>query len=472
MNKLFSRFYFICTFMICFLSASMLSVHAQEDRTDLYPKRVFEYKVKDMPIQEAVEVLMSKSGLNIIVDYDIDTKVNLFLNDMMPKDIVRILVDNYGLAYIDEQGEIRILTREKYRSIKGFNYGQRIKTKMIPLLHADVDDVSEVLEQMRSQNGKVIFNQDTSTFILIDAPDKIENMISYIKKVDVPIETREYTLKYITSNQIADRIKAMLTVNVGKMKTKRTSFVVTDTLLKLAEIKKLVDEVDQAEKEIRIQAKIIQIVLNDEHVQGVDWEAIVSGFQETEFLGLKNAIEGKNKKISWGSVSDEDYKVLLEALDTVGEISDVHEQEFMGFKNNKYELTVRPLEIISLIPEEKAYVDRNGSKTDVAFDITPLGYKEDTINVLIQPEVLSLKEESSEVAVEDGSTVVIGGLFKEVTVETERRIPLLSDIPLIRNVPFQDIPILGFPFRNSKRRERLTEVIIFLSVETINQETL
>ena len=37
-------------------------------------------------------------------------------------------------------------------------------------------------------------------------------------------------------------------------------------------------------------------------------------------------------------------------------------------------------------------------------------------------------------------------------------------------VPFHNIPVLGFAFRNSKRRERLTEIIIFLSAETINIE--
>ena len=440
---------------------------AAEDVTSLYPAHVHEFAVKDASLKTAIDTLMRKSGLKIVIDPGIERSITLYLNDIAPKDILHILADANDLAYAEDNGIIRIMTPEKFTEEFGHPFGEKIKTKMVPLLHAKLSDVMDVLEQMKSKNGKVIFNDDTSTFILIDEPEKLNNMITYIKKVDIPIETTTFTPKYITAATLAEQIKPLLTLNIGKLSTEDHTVTVTDTLLKLNDYKELVAKLDQPEKDVRIKAKIIQIVLNDEHQKGVDWGAIVSGFQQTSFLGMKNAIEGKNRKISWGTVSKDDYKVLLEALDTVGDISEVDNVELTSPLRKKEELDVQPFEVISLVPEEKAYVDRNGNKEEFKLYLTPKSYKDNVIDMSVVPEVFSLEEQPADVPVEDGSTIVIGGLFKTVTVETERKIPLLSDIPLIRDVPFEDIPILGFPFRNAKRHERMTEIIIFLSAETV-----
>src|SRR4051812_16589862 len=73
---------------------------------------------------------------------------------------------------------------------------------------------------------------------------------------------------------------------------------------------------------VTVEAKTVQIVLNDEHRQGVDWEAIVSDFHSLQ-LKKENDIAWFDKKyaLSVGKVSKDDYTVLLEALDTVGRLS-------------------------------------------------------------------------------------------------------------------------------------------------------
>jgi len=51
---------------------------------------------------------------------------------------------------------------------------------------------------------------------------------------------------------------------------------------------------------------------------------------------------------------------------------------------------------------------------------------------------------------------VIGGLFKDIMMESTRKIPLLGDLPL-----------LGFAFRNKAQQIRRTEIIIFLRPKII-----
>src|ERR1035437_6926053 len=79
---------------------------------------------------------------------------------------------------------------------------------------------------------------------------------------------------------------------------------------------------NKAPDEVTLEANVVQIILNDEHRDGVDWGAIVSDFH-TVNLKKENdpAWNDKKHRLSFGTVSQDDYTVLLDALDTVGQMS-------------------------------------------------------------------------------------------------------------------------------------------------------
>ena len=180
---------------------------------------------------------------------------------------------------------------------------------------------------------------------------------------------------------------------------------------------------------------------------------------------MKNAIEARNGAISLGTVSGEDYTVLLEALETVGYISELDDQRDVSSKQETVVVPVNGLDAVNF-SDEKSNRETKDLEEDMRFYLKPISYEDGTILLHIKPEVFSLAEKAIEMEAEDGSTIVIGGIFKNVTVETERRIPLISDIPLIRDVPFEEIPFLGFAFRNSKESVRKTEIIVFVTAST------
>ncbi|MDQ7003320.1 MAG: hypothetical protein Q9N02_11665 [Ghiorsea sp.] len=73
--------------------------------------------------------------------------------------------------------------------------------------------------------------------------------------------------------------------------------------------------------------------------------------------------------------------------------------------------------------------------------------------------ILDIKQASTLVCVRDGETVVIGGLIQDETSESERKVPLLGDIPVI-----------GSLFTSSYKHKKRTELVIFLTPQ-IKQDT-
>lgn len=444
-----------------------LTVPVQDEMQAIHGLKIEILEAKGEDIVDVLHELSEKGKLNIVTGPYVTGKVTIFLQEVYAKDALRIILDSNDLAYNEENGIIRVMTKDSFRERYGYKYEEKVRTKMIPLLHADSAEILPVLNEMKSPAGRIIYNSQTQTFVLIDAPEQLAAMDTYVKKVDVPIDRMIVEIHHRAPEEIADAVRPMLNENKGSIEIspEEKTLTIIDTRTKLQEVKKLITKLDQPERKILLEVRTVQIILNDEHTKGVDWEAIVSDFKSLAFLGLKNAIEGRNGAISLGTVSSEDYKVLLEALETVGYISEIDDQREVKSKDETAVVPVNGLDAVNF-SDDKSNQETKDREEDMRFYLKPVRQQDGKVTVHIKPEVFSLAEKAIEMEVEDGSTIVIGGIFKDVTVETERRIPLISDIPLIRDVPFEEIPFLGFAFRNSKKDERKTEIIVFVTTST------
>ena len=71
---------------------------------------------------------------------------------------------------------------------------------------------------------------------------------------------------------------------------------------------------------------------------------------------------------------------------------------------------------------------------------------------------IDTKHVKTEVLVENGGTVVIGGIYQQETREATNRIPVLGEIPY-----------LGWLFRNTTKRDDKTELLVFITPKIISE---
>ena len=88
-----------------------------------------------------------------------------------------------------------------------------------------------------------------------------------------------------------------------------------------------------------------------------------------------------------------------------------------------------------------------------------VGINKDTVGMKTeQGYAIDTKSLSSEVTVESGGTVIIGGIFQTTEREDEVKVPLLGDIPLI-----------GHLFRHKSKLQDKTELLVFLTPTVIDK---
>lgn len=71
---------------------------------------------------------------------------------------------------------------------------------------------------------------------------------------------------------------------------------------------------------------------------------------------------------------------------------------------------------------------------------------------------INTQEVGTQVLVENGETIVLGGIFQHRTTYDESKVPLLGDIPL-----------LGWLFKNTQREDTKQELLIFVTPKIIEQ---
>nr|HQH12308.1 hypothetical protein [Candidatus Sumerlaeota bacterium] len=98
----------------------------------------------------------------------------------------------------------------------------------------------------------------------------------------------------------------------------------------------------------------------------------------------------------------------------------------------------------------------------VSPEISTLSGETVPISNTVNARVIAKRAASTNVVVDDGRTVVIGGLMEDNATETVKKIPILGDIPY-----------LGSAFKRTIKEKSKTELLIFLTPHVVeNSEEL
>ena len=177
------------------------------------------------------------------------------------------------------------------------------------------------------------------------------------------------------------------------------------------------------------------------------WNSAATRFIDLEVSALE--ADGRGKVVSRPRVMTADK---AEAIIEQG--SEIPYQTLSGggsssptvsFKKANLSLKVKP----QITPDGKVMMAIEVNKDQPRYDQPVAGG-----NVPIDT-----KHVKTDVVVENGGTVVIGGIYIQEVGNNTTKIPLLGDIP-----------VLGYLFRNNERKDNKTELLVFISPRIINDQ--
>jgi len=245
------------------------------------------------------------------------------------------------------------------------------------------------------------------------------------------------------------------------------TIVVEDAPSHVLRIERYIQEVDEPPRQVQIQAYILQVDLKDNLQHGVNFEEIIKIAGNTATLqtvGFANArasegflakIDGKNfDAILEALKTTTDAKTLADPKITVlnGQLAHIQIGEKLGYRDTTTQTETAATQSVKFL------------ELGVVLDVTPRITADNQVIMTVQPKISDGKinavtelpeEETTElitnVLLEDGQGMVIGGLIKEKDSDVQGKIPFLGDLPYV-----------GMLFQTRKKEAERSEVIIAL----------
>jgi type II secretory pathway component GspD/PulD (secretin) len=443
--------------------------------------------LKGVDIVELLRILSLKTGFTIVPSKGVSGRINIFLNNVTFEDALDIILVSQNLAVEKRGNIIYIMTNTEYRQLYGRDYTEKREYKTLKLKYAKPSAVFTALSEIKSDIGKVVVDEASGTIILIDIPEKLALMEKTIGQLDEPLETAVFDINYSKVEDIKAGLSNILTPGTGELVVDERSSkaFVSDLPERMKKIKRVLKAFDEEERQVFIEAEILQVTLDNRFQRGINWEKIFNDkhLDGLDFIGKFPLTLSSYGRISIGTLARDNYTALLDLMQTYGDTKVLSRPKLAVVNNQEAKI---------LVGSREAYVTQTQSLSEgttvtaesiefvdvgVKLNVVPTIGKDGFITMKIKPEVSSVREtlttslgstipivETSEVEtvvkVKDGTTIMLAGLIKDEDKDTQYRIPLLSRLPIV-----------GFLFGNRDRQKKKTETIVFITPRLTSGET-
>jgi general secretion pathway protein D len=259
-------------------------------------------------------------------------------------------------------------------------------------------------------------------------------------------------ISFAEPDSLATLLREHLTPEVGIIHADRTArrLVIIDHPSVVEDIRGLATAFDVPRRQVLIEARILQVSTGKEVRSGIDWSIVqdkvnVSGTFPT-LAPTDPGLRG-----DFGDLTSVDYEIIVQALETFGETELLSSPRLMVIDGGSGHIHVGsqvPYKTIdtretaagTINQFEKVVIVEVGVKLEVAVNIQG----DDMIGLQVRPEVSSVTGYSDDVPVvdnattdsslliEDGNTVILGGLIKDEIRKTRKGVPVLASIPIIK----------------------------------------
>lgn len=235
------------------------------------------------------------------------------------------------------------------------------------------------------------------------------------------------------------------------------------------------------QRQVRIEAKFVEVVLDREFEFGIDWGAV----QNFGDVGIRIQSAPSSSAVEFNLVRGlESVTAVLTALSSQGDVRVLSSPGVSTLNNQRAVFNVTTEEVFFAVTRQpvrgvggeviqyETSVETQPVAVGIVMDVLPQISADNQITMNVRPMVTSLarieefsqdenfarapvidrRELDTMVRVRSGETHVIGGLIQTRTEQVRSGVPLLKDIPF-----------LGYIFGRTRTVERRSELVIFIT---------
>ncbi len=449
---------------------------------------------QDIEIRAVLQVIADFSGFNVIASDSVKGNITLRLQNVPWDQALDIILKSEGLdkrqygnvMLVGPAAEIAAREKVELDSQKQMEDLGAMKSELIQISYATADDLSNLLKDksnsLMTSRGTVTVDKRTNTLLIQDIPAKLDEIKTLIKKLDVAVRQVEISTQLVTAdNTLAStlglRFGGGANAGIGHRRLGIGSNV--DRARAIGDFRNAAGQSGMPPSNAVITNSHLggtvagPTVANSEGLFSDLTAPTITGSASTATVGLALAklpngtlldlelqameYESTSKTIARPNLvtMDQNKATMEKGIEIPYLESTSSGAASIAFKTAALKLDVTP----HITPDDKITLDLEISNdtrgADITTSTTPAaGGGQSTTSSIPAINTNRLK---TKVLVDNGETVVLGGVLQ---VDDQKKV---SKVPF-----FGDLPIIGGLFRNRFLQHNPQELIIFLTPRIIN----
>ncbi len=459
---------------------------------------------QNIEVRALLQVIADFTNFNVVTSDTVTGSVTLRLKDVPWDQALDIIMQSKGLGvrkngnvlWIAPKDELAAKEQLELESRKKIAELEPVRTQSFQLNYARADDVARGLsgqtggggqgaaggsaggsssgssssggagggsnqaQRILSPRGSVIFEARTNQLFVTDIPSKLEEVQVLIGKIDIPVRQVLIEARIVEAD---DKFGRTLGIKLGAADLRgiqggipgysisNGNYVtvggnaagVANQTLQTGLTGTAAQAAAYANSNfVNLPANTISSVFGGQSLPSFAlslFSPAANRFLNLELSALE--AEGKGKIISSPRVitADQNKAVIEQGTELPYQVATSSGATSIQFRKANLKLEVKP----QITPEGSVIMVLDINKDSVG-QSTPQGFAIDTKHV------------QTEVLVENGGTVVIGGIFTQTESNEVNKVPLLGDVPYV-----------GALFRNTTKTAVKTELLIFITPKIV-----
>ncbi len=439
----------------------------KEDPTKLFSSQKVGYKgerlslnFQNVEVRSLLQVIADFTNLNIITSDSVGGNLTLRLKDVPWDQALDIIMQSKGLDMRKNGNVILIAPKDELATKEKLDLEAQaaiadlepLRSESFQLNYTKAEAFKDVLEdagtkRILSKRGRAVIDPRTNQLFITDIPAKLDELRQLIAKTDIPSRQVLIEARIVEADdQFSRNLGAKLgfsDFNILRGTGTQQRSLVTGNYLGVGEQTGQAIITDQSYIPNTQFFSLPAAGINGSNAASFALSIFNAG--ANRFLNLElSALEadGKGKIVSSPRIVTADQvKALIEqGTELPYQVATSSGATSIQFRKANLKLEVTP----QITPEGNIILDVDVNKDSVGTE-TRAGFAIDTKHV------------QTKVLVENGGTVVLGGIYISTERTSVTKVPLLGDIPVMGNL-----------FKSTAKTNNKTELLIFITPKVIS----
>lgn len=439
---------------------------------------------QDIQVRSVLQIIADFTDLNLVTSDAVTGNITLRLKDVPWDQALALILKTKGLgqqkvgnvlmiAPADEIAERELQSIESRQQLQDLS---PLQTEIIHIRYATASDIYALLSEqssldmnveingassaLLSSRGRIVVDQRTNALLITETRANIEIFRQLIEQIDIPLRQVMVEARIVVANDNFDQQIGVRWGGGAAQQGNGDRFGVGGSLESLSNQAGSGDELSSVfdfangNATLRFpEANFVDLGVSEALGQP---QSIAVGFLSDNFALNAElsaiAAEGRGEIISQPRIITGDKQ---EAEIKSGEEIPYVESSASGRSTIKFREAVLSLNVRPSITADNRLILDLVIKQDSRSEDKVYGENNSQVPIILKNEI------RTQALVDNGKTIVLGGIFRESELEQETKVPLLGDIPL-----------LGRLFKRTIVGHQKNELLIFITPKILTDSVL